>query len=469
MEGNTIFQPSAPNTKTSIVEPLQSLGTSAAVDKTKPNFPFMTIVKALIGVFAVVLIGFLLFKFVLPKLSKQPQKVTLTYWGLWEDQNIFKEVIGDFQKQNPDITVNYIKQDPKDYREKLLLRSQNGTGPDVFRFHNTWIPQVSDTLLPLPKDVILSSDFSNNYFFVSQTDLTKNGAIYGIPLGIDTLSLFVNLDLFKNAGYLPPTNWDDFLKIAKGLTVKDESGKIKTSGVAMGTFDNIAHAPDIISMLMLQNGTNLKNMSENPKAASDALLFYVSFAKGPDNVWDQTLENSQSAFAKGKVGMYFGYSWDIFTIKALNPNLAFDVKEVPHLFSRDITVASYWAEGVNVKSRHQKEALMFLKFLSQKQTAEKLFTSESKTRLFGEPYARVDLAENLKTNPLVYPFVKQAKGARSSFFAADTYDNGLNSRMNVYLGNAVRSMLDNTSAESATDTLISGVNQVLSQYDKPQK
>ncbi|OGH21857.1 MAG: hypothetical protein A3F31_02495 [Candidatus Levybacteria bacterium RIFCSPHIGHO2_12_FULL_38_12] len=471
MEENTIFQPSASSVPQSTggQQPAEQVQPQPA-QESRPHISIMTIVKAILGVLVILVVGFLLVNFVFSKLSKKSEAVTLTYWGLWEDQNIFKGVIEDFQKQNPNITVNYIKQDIKDYRERLMVRTQNGTGPDIFRFHNTWIPQLSNIVLPLPKDIVTVSEFQNNYFLVTQTDIIKNGALYGVPLGIDTLSLFINLDLFKSAGYTPPTNWDDFLRIARGLTVKDESGKIKTSGASMGTFDNVNHAPDIISMLMLQNGTNVRNISENPKAASEALLFYVSFAKPPDNVWDQTLEQSLTAFAKGKAGMYFGYSWDVFTIKALNPNLAFDVKEVPHLFGRNITTASYWIEGVNVKSKHQKEALLFLKHLAQKQTAEKLFTTESKTRLFGEPYARIDSAETLKSNPLVYPFVKQAKTARSSFFAADTFDNGFNSRMNVYLGNAVRSMLDNTSAETATDTLASGVNQVLNQYEpKPQK
>src|SRR5207244_1425991 len=108
--------------------------------------------------------------------------------------------------------------------------------------------------------------------------------------------------------------------------------------------------------------------------------------------------------------------------------------------------------GISNKSKHQKEALLFMKFLSQKDTMQKLYSQEAKTRLFGEPYARADLADLLRENTLVYPFVAQGKDAKSSFFISDTNDNGLNSQMNGYLGNAVRSVLGNTSPDSAVET-----------------
>lgn len=232
----------------------------------------------------------------------------------------------------------------------------------------------------------------------------------------------------------------------------------------MGTFDNIIHAPDIMSLLFAQNGANFSDLSQNQKSVVDALDFYASFAKDEGKVWDTSLDPSIIAFAKGNVAMYFGYSWDIFAIKQLNPQFSFKVVSVPHLSGRAMTIASYWANGVSAKSKHQKEAMIFIKFLSQKDIMQKLFTEESKTRLFGELYPRKDLADSLKDNQLVYPFISQANDAMSSFFASDTFDDGINSQMNAYLGNAVRSVLNGTSAETAVETLTKGVAQVLGQY-----
>lgn len=468
MDENTVFKDPALNFTPGLTTPP---GLSSPPQPPPPpsqkRLPFSrsAIFKGMIGI--VVFLGFIFFitSLVIPYFRGQNKgKAIITYWGLWEDPRVMEMVLADFERENPKIKVSYIKQDVKQYRNRLETRIENGTGPDVFRFHNTWVNQLSNILLPLPQDVITPEDFKQKFYEVAQKDMIKNGAIYGIPLGIDTLSLFVNTQLFETAGVEIPTTWEDFIRAARIMTVKDETGKIKTAGAAMGTFDNINHAPDIISLLFVQNGADLVDLSTAQQASSDALSFYTSFATGEGNVWDNSLDPSILAFSGGNLGMYFGYSWDIFTIKALSPNLPFKVVSVPHLPGRNMTIASYWAEGVSVKSKQQKEALLLLKFLARKEVVQKLYSEASKTRMFGQPYAQKELAQTLKDNPLVYPFIEQAETAVSSFFVSDTHDEGLNSRMNAYLGNAVHSILNGTSAQSAVETLASGVAQVLSQY-----
>jgi multiple sugar transport system substrate-binding protein len=323
---------------------------------------------------------------------------------------------------------------------------------------------LTGVLLPIPSDTISKDEFNADFYPVAQKDLIKNGAIYGIPLEIDTLSLYINNQLFQNAGLNPPTDWNEFVDDARALTVKDSDGKIKTAGAAMGTYDNINHAPDIISLLFLQNSVDVNNLTGSADRAKGALTFYSSFATDPSNVWDNTLDPSTLAFSKGNLAMYFGYSWDYFAIKQFNPNLSFQVVPVPQLPQQNVTLASYWAEGVSLKGRHQKEALLFLKYLSQKDTEQKLYAEEAKTRLFGEPYARADLADTLKDNPAVYTFVSQAKYASSSYFVDSTNDNSLNQQADTYLENAVNSMYSGSSSETVFDTLTTGVSQVLQKY-----
>ena len=281
---------------------------------------------------------------------------------------------------------------------------------------------------------------------------------------IDTLALYINSQLFQAAGLQPPTNWNDFISDARAMTVKDANGKIKTAGAAMGTYDNITHAPDILSLLFLQNGVDLSNMQSSPDRAANALDFYTAFATDQNNVWDNTLDPSLLAFSKGNLAMYFGYSWDYFTIKQDNPNLTFQIAPVPQLPNQDVNLASYWVEGVSVKSKHQKEALLFMKYLAQKSTEESLYAEQAKTRTFGEPYARVDLGGTLKTNPVLAPFVDEAPSAFSSPFVDSTYDNGLNQELNTYLGNAVNSVLNGNSPQTALGTLSQGATQVFQKY-----
>lgn len=430
-----------------------------------PGFLGGKLKKILIGlgilIFAVVLIVLLM-----PK-SQTTQQVKLQWWGLWEESSAVQSLIADFKKENPNIDIEYQKRSPQEYRERLLARIDNGSGPDIFRYHNTWKPMLGEVLLPLSSDVISPKEFTEAYYPVMQKDLVTNGAIYGIPLNVDSIAMYVNPELFEAAGVQVPDNWDDFVKVSKQLTVKDASGKIKTAGAALGTYDNIKHAPDIISLLFVQQGVDMDKFTAKPTSQVGALKFYTSFSTGPDNVWDSSLDNSMLAFSRGNLAIYFGYSWDVFAIQKLNENLQFKIYPVPGLPGKNTTIASYWVEGVSSKSPNQKEALTFMKFLAKKETAEKFYADSAKTRAFGEPYARKDLRENLREEPLVYPFLSQMDDASSTTFASDTYDGdtGLNSMLNVYLGTAVRGMInDSDSAETAVEDMNKGVLQVYKKY-----
>ena len=95
---------------------------------------------------------------------------------------------------------------------------------------------------------------------------------------------------------------------------------------------------------------------------------------------------------------------------------------------------------------------------------KKIYTEEAKVRLFGEPYARMDLADKLKDNPYAAPFIEQAATAQSTIFYGETHDNNIDGKLNGYLGNAIRSAKSNITTEKAVETLSQGVSQVLSQY-----
>lgn len=423
--------------------------------------------KVIIGVVAVIVITFLVILF-LPK-GQTSKEVKLVWWGLWEDSRVIQPIIDDFERQNPTINVEYIKQSPLQYRERLLTRIKNGTGPDIFRYHNTWYPMYSDVLLPLSTDVITQAEFNKNFYPVMQKDLIHNGGIYGIPLGADSVAMFVNTKLMEDAGVTPPTNWDDFVKAAKKLTVKESNGDIKTAGAALGTYNNVTHAPDIISILFVQQGVNMTKFPDPSMEANEveALNFYLSFAQGDEKVWDPTLDSSLLAFSKGNLAIYFGYSWDIFAIQKLNKDLQFKTYPVPSLYGKKTTIASYWVEGVSSQSNNRQEAYTFMHYLAQKETAQKLYKEESKVRPFGTPYARVDLASTLKSNALIYPFVSQLSDASSSIFASDTHDGegGINFLANQYLQNAVNGVInDNTSIETVVEALQQGVAQIFEKY-----
>jgi len=413
---------------------------------------------------------FVILNIILPQFIKPTDReVTLSYWGIREDEEIIS-VISDFEKENPNIKVIYSKQDPTDYREKLSTRIENGTGPDIFKFHNSWFPLLANELLPLPQEVIDKKQFMDSFYEVSQRDLIRSGAIYGIPSEVDTLALFINTKIFSDASselgttIEPPSTWQDFIDSSVSLTKKDESGKIVIAGAALGTFENITNAPDIISLLFAQNGVDFDNLEAYEDKIADALTFYTNFSLIETNVWDSTLEPSINEFSQGKLAMFFGYARDYFEIKKKNPDLAFKIVAVPQLLaSSNRNIASYWVGGVSAKSKNQKEALLFMKYLAKKETAQKLFEEQSKARSIGMPPGNKNIAQELR-NTGINVFVDQANTAVSSAFVDGLPPNGLNDILNNILKDAVGEILDRGSAESAARSLLEGYSQVMSQF-----
>lgn len=393
-----------------------------------------------------------------------PKEVTINYWGLWENDAIFRQVIADFESTHPKIKVQYTQQSPKQYRERLQSAINRGEGPDIFRFHNTWLPMLRNQLATVPATVMAPEEFGNTFFPVANNDLVAGSSIFGIPLMFDGLGLYINDELFATAGVTPPTTWTDVINLIPRLTVKNGTA-IVTSAIALGTATNVEHFSDILAVMFLQNGANLKNPIG--KEAEGTLVFYRKFADPSDPLytWSDGLDNSVGAFAAGRVAMILAPSWRAHEVAQIAPALRFHIAPIPQLQGNSVSWGSYWVEGVSSKSPNQQAAWEFVQYLTSKEGAAKLFTSAaSSSRLFGEPYARVDLASTIGEDPYLGAYIKQAPFARSFPLSSRTFDNGINDKLIQYLTDAVNGMANGGSPTHVLTTASQGFRQVLSTY-----
>ena len=222
---------------------------------------------------------------------------------------------------------------------------------------------------------------------------------------------------------------------------------------------------DILALMFLQNGANLKNLSG--KEAEGTLIFYRKFADPSDPLytWSDGMDSSIPAFANGRVAMILAPSWRAHDIAQLNPKLRFHIIPVPQLQGNNVAWASYWVEGVSSKSKNQEAAWEFVKYMTSSEGASKLYTEATKSRLFGEPYARMDMANTLANDPYAGAYEKQASFARSFPLASRTGDNGLNDRLIQYLTDAVNNVSSGMSPSQALVTLVQGFRQVFTSYN----
>lgn len=401
----------------------------------------------------------------IPFIKPPAKQVTLTYWGLFEPPEVMQPLIEEYQKEHPNVKIEYEQRNYSSlaqHKETLLTRFREGTGPDIARIHNTWIAQFASELSSVPSDIFSTADF-NAIFYPSAADtLSHQDNFYAIPLMYEGLVLYYNTDHFKEANIEnPPSDWEEFRTTAVRLTKTADNGNITRSGAAAGTANNVAHFSDILGLIFLQSQVDFpKGLTS--RGARDALIFYTNFIN-KDKVWDGSFPNSVQAFAQGKVSMIFAPSWRYFDIGALNPGLKFKTAAVPQVPTlprgngSTVNWASFWAESVNLDSPNRAEAWEFLKFLSQKENMQKLFSEQAKIRDFGEPYSRQDLGGVLLANSILAPLVDGAPTAKS-LIIADAAGNDIYVEA---LAAAIDSVLQKNDIDQALSTLQKTIEQFL--------
>lgn len=342
-------------------------------------------------------------------------KGDLTFWGVFDDSDAFEPLIKDFKALHPQVKISYRKKTIDEYEKDLVNALAEGRGPDMFMIHHTWVARHSAKLATIPSELMGVKEYHDTFVDVATEDFVAENGIYSFPLYIDTLALFYNKDVFNNTGITrPPITWEEFQDDVEKLTERDEFSNITEAGAAIGTAKNINRSPDILAALMLQKGAEM--VDEGGKASfsndlgQDALRFYTQFAdrKKTAYTWNPTLHYSIDAFSERTVAMMFNYSYQYNTLKAKDPRFNFKVAPFPQIDSENkINYANYWSPVVSASSANQKAAWTFLKFISEKENAERYLAATKK------PPARRDLVDAQKNDPDMGVFAEQALTARS--------------------------------------------------------
>jgi multiple sugar transport system substrate-binding protein len=356
------------------------------------------------------------------------KSVTLTYWRVYDDEDAFAAIVSNYQRIHPYINIQYKKFRYDEYEKELLNALAEDRGPDIFSIPSTWVREYQNKIVPMPPQVTLIypitkgtikkteiaelrttptinlKDLKNNFVDIVYNDVLLNlkgvSRIYGLPLYVDTMAMYYNTDLFNNAGISqPPPYWNtEFQQDVKKLTKQNNQGNIVQSGVALGGGANIQRPQDILSLLMMQNGSlmmenNAVTFHTVPPGSQqgynpglEALRFYTDFSNPAKDVycWNSNLPNSLSMFEQGNLAIMFDYAYDLPTIKAAAPKLHFSVAKMPQIQgnTKQVNYANYWVETVSAKSKNVNEAWDFIQFeTSQDQVTNYLKVAKKPTAL----------------------------------------------------------------------------------------
>jgi multiple sugar transport system substrate-binding protein len=233
------------------------------------------------------------------------------------------------------------------------------------------------------------------------------GKNYGIPLGSNTVVLWINTDMAAAAGLdinNPPKTWNEYEQWAAAMTDK-ANGVYGTAMLAKkdetGTF--------LFLPWILQNGGTIDNLA-SPEAVG-ALAFWKNLIdKGyaPKTAITDGFAEIYQQFTTGKAGMMISGTWNVNSVPKDAPNLKWKVALLPYSKQPASSLGGEnWA--MFAASKQQDGAWEFLKFVTDPAYGTKL------TDCMGYIPSRKDVlatvAEKNKDNPTMLVFLKQMESA----------------------------------------------------------
>lgn len=168
--------------------------------------------------------------------------ISVSNWGDPGDKAVYDSVAARFKEKYPNVTVNN-NFTPittwTEYVNKLVTQAAAGQAPDVINIATEGVQLGLDNELFASLDGFLKNDpeakaLQDNIDPKLLDGFRKDGSTYLMPNTFNTMVIYYNTKMFKEAGISRPSDdwtWDDFLEIAKKLT--KGSGADKVYGFAL--------------------------------------------------------------------------------------------------------------------------------------------------------------------------------------------------------------------------------------------
>ena len=153
------------------------------------------------------------------------EKITLNMWCIATEsdsnRHSYEEAIKEMKAEYPDITLNWEAFENQSYKTKIKAAVAADELPDIFF---TWSCAFLGDFVNADKVYCLDDTYQaykSELPEVMMGNSTYNGKHYGVPLTMNIVGLFANMDLLKEAGYTEiPGTYDEFIACCDALKAK---------------------------------------------------------------------------------------------------------------------------------------------------------------------------------------------------------------------------------------------------------
>lgn len=308
---------------------------------------FKIVVTAIFAVSFVVGIAI----FALSRSTTSQQSANLVVWGTVSGE-VFNTVYKNSSlKSNKLIKINYVQKDSSTFDADFVEALATGVGPDMIILRDDYIYKNRNKLFIIPYKNYSQRTFRDNFISAGEIFFDQEGVV-ALPFLVDPLVMYWNRGMFSNNMISePPKYWDQIYDLIEKITRRDANANIIQSAIALGEWQNITNVKEIVSMILLQAGTPITSRGERGVASvlneqfgrpvvpsQSAINFYTQFSNptSPYYTWNRSLPSSFNMFLSGKLATYIGFASEVLSIQQKNPNLDFDVTNVPQIRDTEI-------------------------------------------------------------------------------------------------------------------------------------
>ncbi|MFB6716330.1 MULTISPECIES: extracellular solute-binding protein [unclassified Streptomyces] len=237
---------------------------------------------------------------------------TVTWWDtstVGSEDKVFKKIAEDFTKQHPKVHVKYVNVPFGDAQNKFKNAAQSGSdAPDVIRSEVAWTPEFADLGYLAPLDGTAALKNSDDFLKQAAASTKYKDKTYAVPQVIDSMGIFYNKKIFKEAGVEVPKTVDELKTVSK--KIKEKTGK---TGMYLRGDD----AYWFLSFLYGEGGdmvdASTKSVTiDNPEGvkAMKVVKDLVDSGAAKTDATDGW-ENMQTSFKDGKVAMMINGPWAV--------------------------------------------------------------------------------------------------------------------------------------------------------------
>ncbi|MFJ3936044.1 extracellular solute-binding protein [Streptomyces parvus] len=152
---------------------------------------------------------------------------TVTWWdtsSVGSEDKVFKKLAEGFEKKHPKVDVKYVNVPFGEAQNKFKNAAQAGDGaPDVIRSEVAWTPDFANLGYLAPLDGTAALKNQDDFLKQAVASTEYEDKTYAVPQVIDSMGVFYNKKMFKEAGVEAPADLDDLKAVAK--KIKDKTGK----------------------------------------------------------------------------------------------------------------------------------------------------------------------------------------------------------------------------------------------------